>query len=356
MNDKIGIITVYGENNYGNKLQNYASIKIFENLGYNPETIRVFQSRMNLSTKENVKMFIKKIISNLPQKKYLKYQYIKEEKFINFSKRYLNITERFSTSNIPIQFLDKYNYLSVGSDQVWNDTDFNTYDLEYFLLQGVENTRKIALSPSFGKTFIKSENISIFKKSLSEFHALSCREKDGVQLIESLINKKCTLLIDPTMVLTSEEWRSIQKKPEWIKSNRFTVCYFLGGIERHYKRINKECKEKSLDIIDVLNKKNVSYTTSPEEFIYLINNAEVVYTDSFHACVFSILFNKEFVVYHRSNQESEMESRIKNLLHIFGVETIEYGKKYSGESLKNVEKVLLDKRSEFLQYIKEALS
>lgn len=355
MKNKIGIVTVYGENNFGNKLQNYASVKLYSNLGFEVETLKVTQSRMVLGKKDRIKCSIKKIIKYIPKYNYLNYQLLKEKKFRKFSERELNLVGNYNTKSINKDILEKYNYLSVGSDQVWNDTDFDTNDMNYFSLLDIKTPKIIALSPSLGKTSLFENNAEILRKALMNYTAVSCREQQGADYIEELIGKKCKVLVDPTMALSIDDWISVEKKPDWYDGKRYTFSYFLGGIGDNIDFITGICDKNKIYNINILDKKSRAYNTSPEEFIYLIHNSEIVFTDSFHACVFSIIFNKDFVVFKRKNQESEMGSRIDNLFKLFGIDKYEYGKIYNFSELNDKDKVLESKRKEVLEYIKEAI-
>lgn len=353
--NKVGIVTVYGENNFGNKLQNYASIKLYSELGLKAETLRVTQSRMVLNNKEKAKVAIKKIARLFPAYKYLGYQFLKEEKFKKFSSDNLNITEAYNTGSISSNILEEYEYLSVGSDQVWNDTDFNTNDMKYFSLHGIKSPKIIALSPSMGKTSLLEDNKEILKSALKNYKSISCREEAGAKYIKELTGKECNVLVDPTMALKKEEWNNLKKRPGWLNSKSYAICYFLGGIEDKLEFIKQKCDDRKIEVIDILNKRNESYNTSPEEFIYLISNADIVFTDSFHACVFSIIFDKSFTVFNRQNQESNMNSRIDTLFKLFGIEKYKYGEVYNFTDMEAKEKILDNKRKEVISYLKSAL-
>ena len=190
---------------------------------------------------------------------------------------------------------------------------------------------------------------------MENYIAISCREKKGAEYIGNLLGQECKVLIDPTMALEKKEWISIEKKPSWFNNNKYALCYFLGGMESNRKVIEETCDNMKVKIIDILERKIEFFNTSPEEFIYLINNADIVFTDSFHACVFSIIFNKKFVVYDRENQESSMNSRIENLFSLFGLNNFQYGKIYNFSEIDNKEKVLENNRIEVLDYLKQAI-
>lgn len=309
MKNRIGIVTVYGENNYGNKLQNYACVKIYEKLNCSVSTIKRIQSSMNPTLKNRIKNNIKKFLGILSINKKYKYLVIREKNFKLFSKKFLKLDCDYSNTH-----LEKFDYLSVGSDQVWNDEDFDINDLRYFLLNDISKPIKIALSPSIGKNKIKCQNEKILVESLSKFKALSCREIIGCEYINKLTKRDCIHLIDPTMTISNKDWEKIEKKPKWLKKEKYVFSYFLGGMP---EKIKSKYNTSDIKLIDIMDKKKIYYTTSPEEFIYLIHHAEIVLTDSFHASVFSILFDKKFVVSQRRVQNCNMTSRIETLFNLF---------------------------------------
>jgi exopolysaccharide biosynthesis predicted pyruvyltransferase EpsI len=105
-------------------------------------------------------------------------------------------------------------------------------------------------------------------------------------------------LADPILLLTKEKWLSIAKEASNKPKDKYLLTYFLGGIPTQYKKeIKKTAKENNLEIINLGDiKEKDTYQTGPSEFIDYINNCSVMFTDSFHGTVFSILFEKPFVV------------------------------------------------------------
>ena len=121
------------------------------------------------------------------------------------------------------------------------------------------------------------------------------------------------------MLLNEEEWSKIAKKPGNLKSNNFILTYFLDSINEKKKQeiANLACTNN----LEVINLANIytyadldSYVYGPSEFIYLIKNAKLVLTDSFHACVFSIIFNTTFYVFDREGDMLSMYYRLETLL------------------------------------------
>lgn len=161
-------------------------------------------------------------------------------------------------------------------------------------------------------------------------------------------------MTDPTLALVRSDWEKIET-PLRVESS-YTLCYFLGEIKHYKEDVVNKCYQNRLKLVDVLDKKSIFYGSSPSEFIYLIHHSDLVCTDSFHACVFSIIFNKRFVLYKRRNQESDMSSRIENLLKVFSIDVVEYGKVYDFlDKQKFVMEVIENERNKINSYLLDAL-
>ena len=177
--------------------------------------------------------------------------------------------------------------------------------------------KKIAYSASFGISNIPESYKKIFKEALNDIRSISVREKAGSEIIEKLIGKKVPVLVDPTILLSKEEWQNIKMVPEWYNGEKYILTYFLGNSS---PVIEKIAEKNNWKIYNLMDKNNFDlYTSRVEEFIYLINHAQLVVTDSFHACVFSILMNTPFLVVNRQEKGmADMTSRIDTLMGLFG--------------------------------------
>ncbi len=315
---KIGVVTVYGESNFGNKLQNYGVIKVFQEYGYEVETLRVYQSALIEEPVETAKELAKWCVSLLPLK--TKYKNIKkrERKFKEFSKKYLCVSEKKYTRDANVINYDDYVLLSVGSDQVWNDHDFNLDDVKYYTLSHAKNSVKMAFSASIGKNSFSEKYEQLFKDNLNEFAFISCREISGAEYLKGLVDKEVSVWLDPVFFIDKKEWLKIATKPNWLKQNdTYSLIYCLGGARDYREKyIGQNTKT-----INLLNMNEEYYATSPEEFVYLVNNANLIVTDSFHACAFAIMFGKDFIVLRRLDESNDnaMMSRIESLFEYFGI-------------------------------------
>ncbi|WP_373269940.1 polysaccharide pyruvyl transferase family protein [Mediterraneibacter gnavus] len=308
---KIGIVTLYCNNNYGNKLQNYATKKILTKLGFECDTLVCRGINYPNRKGQLVGIFI-----NILKKdtKLDKIEKRREKKFKKYNKDNLSIKYIYKSK------LKRYYYIIIGSDQTWNPY-YLTYNksglYDWFFGMSVESSRKVALSPSISVHSIPSEDRERFVKCLKSFKHLSIREKQGASLIEDLIGTLPQVICDPTLALPSEEWEKAIEKPQYLPNKKYIFCYFLGGMNDIAKKFIRN--KKDYEIIDILDKNNSEiYVSNPNNFLWYIKNADFIITDSFHASVFSIIFEKEFYVFDR-NEQINMSSRIITLLDDFNI-------------------------------------
>lgn len=334
---KVAIVTLCTHNNYGNRLQNYALQKFLANYVERVDTIW-YENNNFLPEKPlwNWKILIKCILNRNNMRNNIKYSYgkdcVREYNIKKFSDRYINIRYDYK---IKSYLNNEYDYFIVGSDQVWNP-QYKQYYNEKFL-KFADKEKRISYAASFGVKEIDDNKIrNIFKNNLKEMKYISVREVAGAELVKSLIERKVDVVVDPTLLVTKEEWKDIEICPEWYEGKKYILTYFLG---KPSSIIINLAKRKNWEIFNLMDKNNFNlYTSRVEEFIYLIEHAELVATDSFHACVFSILMNTPFLVVNRQQKGvADMTSRIDTLLELFG-----YKDRYiiNGECKLSDEKIL----------------
>lgn len=310
---KIGIVTQYGNSNYGNRLQNYAVQKLIEKEGYVAETIvcKKFGGKEILKSLRSIAMTV------LRKKKY-----IRQFHFQKFNKKYINRFIIYTKNGlIPDEVSNRYEYIVTGSDQVWNpDTRVNEKD--NFLLRFCGRSQRIAIAPSLGVSVFPQTCETEFQIGFDGFPFLSCREKDGSDAITKLSGRDCLTIIDPTLVLTADEWRAFAKKihtPE-----KYLVFFFLGVVSEKIRKLVSEYAEQNhLQIIEPNRLSDDYYAIDPREFVWLLMNAEMVFTDSFHVTAFSINLHIPFYVFSRQQNDgvsNRMMSRLTSLLSIVNLE------------------------------------
>lgn len=194
---------------------------------------------------------------------------------------------------------------------------------------------------------------------------ISVREEAGAKIVKALTGKDVPVLVDPTLLLTKEEWSSIITRPVWYKDEKYILLFFLSDVPAKVKNIvDKLAAEKGLKIINLMDKSNIDYyASSPDEFLYLIKNASLVYTDSFHGTVFSIIMRVPFVNCSRENFGMNMDSRIHTLLKLFDLNDRK-GLKENNYKIDNpfeikyvnIEGILDKERERSKKYLQKALN
>lgn len=224
--------------------------------------------------------------------------------------------------------------------------------------------KKFSFSASFGVDYLPEEEskaYQIYQTYLKELKAVSVRETAGRNMIKKVANREdVEVLIDPTMLLEVAEWERVMKKPEDLKDNRFIIKSFLGKTsDKIEKELERIAKENNCQIIDISSQDSEFYNMGPAEFLYLEKNAFLVATDSFHSCVFSILFSTPFVVFEREDKFASMYSRIETLLEKFEMKESIFKEKINEEifkmDLSKIEKVLEVERKKANSFLEKAL-
>jgi hypothetical protein len=196
-----------------------------------------------------------------------------------------------------------------------------------------------------------------------ELSAISVREKSGQDIVRQLSGRDAELVIDPTMYLTPEQWVEIEKKPKGLESNRFVLFYLLGNyskdkivsMKNHFEKQDKKVVflQNEYSKLDIGTDEEFAY--DPSNFIWLIRNSSMVITDSFHAVVFSLQFQKPFAIVKRDTLEEDISTRIKNLIDIFQIEnaycTNENSIIPAEVNYEKVKVVLEEQRIQFMNFI-----
>lgn len=310
---KIGIITITGLGNCGNRLQNYALQQAIEKVcDCRCETL------INKSCR--LKGYIKQIIMH--RRKGLTKR---EQAFQQFNDCYVHFSDIRINNITRDNHLREYACLVCGSDQIWN-SDYPENDRANFGYFFSEQ-QVISYAASFGTNTIAKNKKSRYAKYLKRMKTISVREEKGKELAQGLTGRSDIFVhIDPTLLLTAEEWMQIEKKPGMYHGERFVLKYFLGEKNGEVnEKLEEYAAQNGLTIIDVISPDSPYYNIGPSEFLYLERNAELIVTDSFHSCVFSMIFKRPFIVVDRNDHGMQsMGSRLDTLLGKFGLERRKY--------------------------------
>lgn len=319
----IGLVTCFLDN-YGACLQAYALQKTIEKSGNKVEIIK-YIGEVGYAPDTG----LRKLIRN-PFFKWVKRRLSKEYdeyckrrvKFDSFRKKHLHFSERsfysFDELERGAQFYDAY---VCGSDQIWNPMLYNGNNRVYFLDFVPEGKRRIAYAPSIGVSEIPVEYQLEMTQLLQRMDVLSTREETGAGIVKMLSGRDCRTVLDPTLLLSGEEWSCLAKKPNIDRP--YIFCYLFG--ERNYigEFLDYVIQKTGFQVVTIPFTKREENTefiqernAGPEEFVGLIKNASLVITDSFHATAFSINLNTPFYSLLRNNvtDSNNMNSRITDIL------------------------------------------
>lgn len=384
---KVAVVSCYFQHNYGSMLQAYATQEILNIMDIPNETINIdgfkheikdakmkyFRSRMFSPDVIKDKLgFIKLYAAKKINRKLSENISVRDRRFDRFYKEHFKLSGQFSSKLELGKKSTDYSAFIVGSDQLWLPSNIAA---DYYTLSYVDKSvRRIAYATSFGVSSLPEKQAEDAKKFLPQIDCLSVREKSGQDLVKSLTGLDATLVCDPTLLLTRDQWMKIvDQKP--VVDEPYIFCYFLGNNRMSRKcadDLRKEtgCKIVALQQLDMYIKDDEQfadkalYDIDPADFINLIKNAEYVCTDSFHGTVFSVINQKRFCSFRRFVQKSTMStnSRIDSLLSVLGLESriINNEADFMPAVKQDIDYASVDKklenfRNSSLEFLKESL-
>ena len=324
---KIGILTLPLHTNYGGILQAYALQTVLERMGHEVE----FIDGVKYKTK-GVKQKTKYVLSQIFVPLHL-WGLLKLFRVIYFTRTYY--TKRFVDKHLHVskfETLDSVNEydidaIVVGSDQVWRAKFFGEkrYTEAYLSFSKGWNVKKIAYAASFGSDEweVDDEMTQRCKELISLFDAVSVREKSAVRICREILNVTAKQLLDPTLLLEKDDYdKLIPKRNKECTS--FIMSYIIDTDDAKSQICDKLSSLLQLPIVSSNSRvEDISSThfsleeqVQPpvEEWLDKIRNADLIVTDSFHACVFSIIYQKQFYVL--GNMYRGM-ARFESLLEMF---------------------------------------
>ena len=328
---KILIVTHPLGNNYGGLLQAYALQQILKELGHCP----LMMNARGESLKTKVLRQLRNSFYSLIGRFYVT-QNDKEELSRNmtyFAKTYITPQTPVLRSRKEKQDYIKRNAINavvVGSDQVWRPIYLN--DIYHYFLDFTEglNVKRLSYAASFGVDCweFSVEQTKRCKQLVAQFDAISVRESSGVTLCEEYLQQSATLVLDPTFLLSKEQYMALVEKENEPVVSGDMFCYILDKSEDTKRTVDVisasmnyrpyYCMPKEVEYSRMTKNNKQSFVYPPvTQWIRSVMDAKMVLTDSFHGCVFSIIFNKPFwIVVNRKRGAA----RFVSLLNMFGLE------------------------------------
>lgn len=368
----IAIMTWFQYYNYGTALQLTALSEIIRKNGYETSVIN-YKAKSRPVTLREKSVIIEagmKVSSRIRNRKYrnLKMNY-REKKFESFYDKHLTFTKESSLLYQLQKLNTQFDAFVCGSDQIWSPACF---DPHYFLDFVSDENKKIAYAPSVGLPLIEDKYIkSQMKQLTNKIGFLSTREESGSKIISDLCGREVKTVLDPTLLLTSEQWKEFCAENSINENKPYMLVYMLGKNEWQWKEIYSIAEKLNLAvrIIPVFEKDLkregcIKEAIGPEEFLAYVNKADYVCTDSFHGLAFSVNFHKSFTVFERFKAKDKINqnSRIYNLLDKFDLRSRLFKNKSNYKMLNDkIDYIAVDKRrnvlvNESMEYLKNALA
>lgn len=323
----IGIITIHKINNYGSVFQAYALQRACEDSGFKTEIIDYnFPNDFHSKNK-----YVEESDSQPNEPTWIKFLYALDLKrqhkgIMNFVYRYENLSDKQYSSPAELgEGAPLYDVYITGSDQLWNPR-FCNGDPAFMLHFAPENALKISFAASIGSNSIPDELKPQYKALLSRYAHIAVRENSGVEIIKEVVNKEATVVLDPTLLLNREQWNRIAAPKRQFKK-KYILCYFLNYTFNAFPYVDQLAeymqKQTGYEIVRVarpphrLGLPHTHYRVgaSPEEFLALVRDAEMVLTTSFHGTAFAVNYGKPVftVVQDRNASDSRQVSLMHNL-------------------------------------------
>lgn len=327
---KVGIIThFHGSMNYGGVLQACALCRILKTMGYAPEQIRFF---MDYARKRPLGETIRKLLDPKRLLSFVEYRVKsfwrgkrlqgRRQAFLYFNRAHVPSTDSVYDPYSIGACGEQYDAFITGSDQVWNPDD---YFGAYFLDFVPAGKPKLSYAASVGKSALTEEQAQRIAAHLRDFTAVSVREQNAVAMVQPLTELPVEQVLDPTLLLEKEHWDAVCSGR--LVEKPYLFCFFLGCDPVARKLAVRYARKHDLQVVTIPHASSLYvrggstwgdvrfWDASPADFLSLVKHADCVFTDSFHACAFSAVFEKEFFVFRRAGH-SGMSGRIESLTEL----------------------------------------
>lgn len=323
---KIALVTIHNANNYGAVFQAFALQEVLSRYGavkivnYNNRHIsRSFDIIRFVPTLHGVLGAGKDVLRLVPRCVAIK-------KFKSFINRKMKLTEEFTSQSVATKDLSGFDCYVAGSDQIWNPACVSSrgeLDPVYFLDFAPVGAKKLSFASSLGAyQFSQQEKVEL-KSYLGGFHMISVREKGAQQLLEEVLERKVNHVLDPTLLLSKEEWlQSVELDDCREKQEKYILLYTVPKAPLVRQAVEFFSKKLNLRVVAIDQGLSAGAKVhqqlrdaGPEDFLKMFANAEFVITDSFHGVCFSLNFGKPFIAI----SPGKYVNRIDSLLSLMGL-------------------------------------
>lgn len=326
---KIGVLTLSLHTNYGGILQAYALQKVLQDMGHDTVLLDSYPQCPTLHPFPFQQLFyLKRLLMKViaPNKsvsifceKIYRERFYKKEHIRQFYRQHIchvSFGHGISLSS------DDYDVLIVGSDQVWRPKyNANIFDGYLAFAKDWPQLKRIAYAASFGtdKWEYTEEQTSVCRDLAQLFEAVSVREESGIALCREYLGIDASWVLDPTMLVNPKHYMEHIERAATAYPSSMCLSYMLDETEEKNTILQHIVDSQGYNLVTYKNIDDPDNGDAPsvEEWLKSFYDAEFIFTDSFHGCVFSIIFNRPFVVYGNVNRGM---ARFHSLLSLFGLE------------------------------------
>lgn len=324
MRKKVGILTFQWAENLGAALQCYALQRVVWGLGLDVEVIRFsprelassYDRILNPLSKKyrwNFKTQIKIVLGNFA---YYYKRVIRKIKFRRFCDGYIVFSKGNAESRDQlVEVMRGYTHLISGSDQVWNMSIVGEFYDVYSLGLSLGQVNRISYAASIGETTASQFPLG-FIRNIRKYDFVSVREQSSESAIQALVDKPVQVVLDPTLLLSLDEWRPMGRQDCLTE---FILVYDIGFNSELKDIVDAVSEALSLPVVSFTKASNYSrgigsfYYDGPLEFLGLLANARFVVTSSFHGAALSVLYKKKFVAVPQGLRKARLIDLLERL-------------------------------------------
>ena len=373
---RVAILSLCPRHNYGGILQSYALKKVLEGMGHDVRVICKKRHVPEYGISQIIRWpyrFLRKLMGRKDTRIFIEHYYNKQN-----DRKYQN-TDKFVDEYLAPRFVHslkeikegEFEAFVVGSDQVWRPQYFKAqFKAEisdaYLSFAKNWNIKRVAYAASFGvdNWEYSEEETKECAFFLSHFNSVSVREELGIRFCREYFGREDVVcLCDPTILLTQKEYEEhITLDIPSHQGNLFVYC--LDENKKLDALVSRVSKEKGLTPFSIDSKIKTNYSSdeyvkaSVESWIRAFKDAEFVITDSFHGCIFALIFRKPFIVF---GNEKRGVSRIKSLLSTFGqthrliTNVDDYREECLVPSFEGIDNIMAEQHKNALQFLRNVI-
>lgn len=357
---KIAILNLPFDNNYGGNLQRFALMKVLEQMGHHAVHINLLEKyRLKWYVKpySYTKRFVQKYIQRKNVRVFLEQYMNKQSREKSkdakvFYEKYIKHTKSITRKEQLFKIVgNNYDAVIVGSDQVWRESMTKQIGIDSYFLSFVESdcVKKIAYAVSMGSESesFSPQNIPTLGKLYSRFNAVSVREEYALDVLKGYgwTSPQASWVLDPTMLLDASDYQKlIDAKGLVEQAEKQVFCYILDKPADFDDRIELICKQWESQYLFQSLTENITI----EEWLFRIKNAKLVVTDSYHGCVFSILFGRPFIFLGNKRRGNARVESLLTLLNLSPECTTNY-------NVDEINKRILELKSDSIAFLEKGL-